>query len=126
MRRTCYTVNKDSLPQNVRFAVVSDLHSDKPDKTVKMLKKIAPDYILLAGDILESLDGQNDRLNSRTIHVFQECAKIAPSFYCTGNHEDAAVRSQSKKWKENVERKRYYTDANLQKIQEYGVNFLSL
>ena len=123
MRKTVYTL-KNSFNKGKRIALVCDLHSGNPKSTIAELKKIKPDYILLAGDILEALDGSKDPINERTFSVFEECASLAPTFYCTGNHEDGAVRSQTRKWKECIERKRVYTEKNIERIKNSGVRFL--
>ena len=123
MRKTVYTL-KNSFERNRRIALVSDLHAENPKRTIAELKKIKPDYILLAGDILEALNGTKDSLNERVFPIFIACADIAPTFYCTGNHEDGATHSQSSKWKKCVERKRIYTDESIEKIKSSGVSFL--
>ena len=105
MKKTVYSIKNDAFPKKCRFALVSDLHSGDPTRVVSVLKEIKPDYILLAGDILEALDGSFDEVNERAFCIFKECANIAPSFYCTGNHEDGGVHSQSKKWEKSEGKK---------------------
>lgn len=125
MHKTVYTLKQNSFGKGKKIALVSDLHSGDPNKVIRELKNIKPDYILMAGDILEALDGRKDKLNEKAFGIFKECANIAPTFYCTGNHEDGAVHSQNRKWKKSgAERKRIYTDENLNKIKASGVEFL--
>ena len=124
MKKTVYTQKRSSFDAKKRIVLICDLHSGNPNKVIKELKKIRPDYILLAGDILEALDGRKDTLNEKAWGIFKACADIAPSFYCTGNHEDGATHSQNRKWKKEVERKRIYTDRNLERIKASGVEFL--
>ena len=123
VRKTVHTLI-NSFNKGKRIALACDLHAGNPKKAIAELKKIKPDYILLAGDILEALDGRKDLLNERAFPLLEECAKLAPTFYCTGNHEDAAVHSQTRKWKECVERKRVYTEENIERINNSGVKFL--
>ena len=124
MKKRVYTLEKSSFPKKCRFALVSDLHSGKYEKVISMLEEIKPDYILLAGDILESLDGSCDEKNDKAFDVFGLCAKIAPTFYCTGNHEDGGVHSQSKKWETAEGKTREDTQENLKRIYESGVELL--
>jgi predicted MPP superfamily phosphohydrolase len=124
MKKTVYTIKNDSFIKKSRFALVSDLHSGEPSRVISMLKEIEPDYILLAGDILEALDGSCDEKNENAFCVFKQCADIAPTFYCTGNHEDGGVHSQSKKWKNAAGKEREYSEQNVKRIRESGVVFL--
>ena len=41
------------LEKKIRVALVSDLHDRNPSETLRMLRRIRPDLILAAGDILE-------------------------------------------------------------------------
>ena len=124
MRKTVYSLENTSFGKGVRFALVSDLHAGNPTRVISMLKQIKPDYILLAGDILEALDGSHDADNKKAFVIFKECANIAPTFYCTGNHEDGGVHSQSKKWKKSKGKPRIYTEENVRRIEESGVTIL--
>ncbi len=124
MKKTFYQVDCKAFAKHCRIALVSDLHNEDPAQAIAALKEIDPDYILLAGDILESLDGSKDADNDKTFSVFSACADIAPSFYCTGNHEDGGVHSGSNKWKKSEGKKRVYTAENINRIASSGVYFL--
>ena len=124
MKKTFYSLSSEKITKKIRIALVSDLHAGAFSKVVEKLREIAPDYILLAGDILEALDGSCDEKNKRAVGVFKECAKIAPTFYTTGNHEDGGTHSQSRKWKKISGRERVYTAENKRIILSAGVNFL--
>lgn len=124
MKRTLYRLSQGNFQKHVRFALVSDLHSASPEWAINELRKASPDYILFAGDIVEALDGSCDEKNAEAFEIFSASASIAPTFYCTGNHEDGAVRSQSKKWKTSKEKKREYTSENLKNIEASGVTLL--
>jgi predicted MPP superfamily phosphohydrolase len=124
MKKTFYRLSGKPLGRSARIALVSDLHAQTPDGVLEALKDVAPDYILLAGDILEALDGSLDSLNERAFGIFKGCADIAPTFYCTGNHEDGGVHSGSRKWQKCGGRKREYTKENLDRISSSGVRML--
>lgn len=124
MKQTFYTLDKGSFPRHARFALVADLHAGDPKRVTEALAEIDPDYILLAGDILEALDGSCDEKNRQAFEIFEHCADIAPSFYTTGNHEDGGVHSGSRKWKKNQGMDRRYTCENVDRIRSSGVHFL--
>lgn len=91
------TLSDNRLPASFsgfRIAHVSDLHNaefgEGNTKLLRMISENSPDIIVLTGDLVDS---------SRTdIHVALtfagESAKIAPTYYVTGNHE--ALISQQK------------------------------
>lgn len=126
MKTSFYLLDNGVFPKGLRMALVSDLHAQRYDDALKALAALAPDYILLAGDILEALDGSRDDTNDAAFGFLYEAAKIAPSFYSVGNHEDGGVHSERASWKkkhgEGMERR--YTDANIARINESGVELL--
>ncbi len=124
MKKTFYSLHNKSFERHVRFALLADLHSKSPEAVLALLREVNPDYILMAGDMTEALDGSADEINANAFEVFAESAKIAPTFYCTGNHEDGGIHSQSKKWKKSQGKVRAYTKQNLEKINLTGVRFL--
>lgn len=119
-----YFIKDSNLPKKCRFAVVCDLHAQKPDKVIELLKREKPDYILMPGDIFEPLDGRFDDKNEKTFPLLREAARIAPTFYSTGNHEDGGVHSQSSKWKKGEGIPRAYSEENIKRINDSGVHFL--
>lgn len=124
MKNTFYSLNSEKFPEKKRIALISDLHAGSFAKVISNLEKIKPDYILLAGDILEALDGSCDNKNKKAVGIFKACSDIAPTFYTAGNHEDGGTHSQSRKWKKMGERARVYTTENKRIILGSGVNFL--
>jgi predicted MPP superfamily phosphohydrolase len=124
MKKSYYSLADSSLPRGLRFAVVSDLHAQDPRRAIEALREIQPTHILMAGDILEALDGSCDGKNERAFSIFESAAKIAPTFYCTGNHEDGGVHSERRKWKREHSTVRCYTDENIARIEKSGVHFL--
>ncbi len=119
-----YKVEKKNFEKRIKLALVSDLHASDPRDAIKALKEEEPNYILMPGDILEPLDGRCDEKNSKGFSVFSECARIAPTFYSIGNHEDGGIHSESPKWRKIRPVERKYTDENMQKILSSGVIFL--
>ena len=124
MRTVFYKVETEGLPKRMRIALVSDLHAADPCKVICALRKISPNYILLAGDILEALDGSKDSKNRRAFPILKACADIAPTFYSTGNHEDGGVNSGTRSWNKALEKDRKYTEENIKMIEDSGVCFL--
>lgn len=76
-----------------RAAVVADLHDEPYGKLMEALRRIAPDLILIPGDLTENLtvltdeSGKSDR---RGLGFLAEAAALAPTFYAWGNHETGA------------------------------------
>ena len=125
MKTTFYKIISSSFGRNVRFALISDLHAQDYSSALEALKKVKPDYILLGGDIFEALDGSFKEMNEAVFPLLLESAKLAPSFYCTGNHEDGATHSERKggvKYFYGMGRK--YNENYLKKIEESGVRLL--
>ena len=124
MKTSVYRLEGTDLPCGKRMALVTDLHSQDPQKLLCDLQRLSPDYILMAGDILEALDGSCDGINREAFESLSGAASIAPTFYSTGNHEDGGVHSGRRKWREEHCKERIYTEENLRKIRESGVYFL--
>ena len=82
-----YELYTDKIKNDLKIACVSDIHGRESDGAVQAVREIAPDVILLAGDILEiSVDYMQER-NECAIAFLEQMAKIAPCYYCFGNHE---------------------------------------
>ena len=124
MKKSFYSIFADTFKEPKRMALVADLHSQSYKRVINGLLEISPDYILMAGDIFEGLDGSFDETNEKAFGILFEAAKIAPTFYVTGNHEDGGIHSERKKWRENHSLKRIYTEKNIQRIKDSGVHFL--
>lgn len=79
------------LPANFdgyRIAQISDLHNtefgENNERLLTMLQQTQPDIIVLTGDLVDSR--KTDLEISIAFGV--EAAKIAPTYYVTGNHEE--------------------------------------
>ena len=106
---------------DIRICLVADLHDKKPNKCIKTLKSISPDIILLAGDILERLDGNRDKENENGFEFLRRAGEIAPTFYSFGNHE---LYGGSKEKKKFPITNRKITDENKEKLSGCGVSLL--
>lgn len=84
MQLTTYKLKKQ-LSEPVRLALASDLHGCPHGQAVNALKKIAPDYILLPGDLMDDRALQAPQNSGYAF--LRACAAIAPTFYSLGNHE---------------------------------------
>lgn len=126
MKKSFYSLKGGAFPKGVRMVLVTDLHAQKYDHVLSALRELAPDYILLGGDILEALDGSRDDTNDAAFGFLSGAAKVAPTFYSVGNHEDGGVHSERASWKKKHSRgmKRSYTEENLKRIKESGVELL--
>ncbi len=125
---TEYTLKADRLPRGKVFAVLGDLHSREDtqiDGIVKLLEKRRPDFVLAVGDIFERLDGSCPEQKGAGFALLGECAKIAPTLYSIGNHENGGLHSWNKlKWKRIGSLPKYYDEAEISKIRECGVHIL--
>ena len=124
MKITNYDLFLKGLGESVKMALVSDVHAGRPENIIEILKKEAPDYILLAGDIFENLDGSCDEKNNSTFALLRESARLAPTFYSSGNHEDGQCGSWWKLWKRGRSGVRNYSEENRRRIKESGVIYL--
>ncbi len=99
-----YAVSTDKLASPVRLAVLSDLHGCAvADELAERLAELQLDLILLPGDVFGA-----DQNNAEELALFRQLAKLAPTFYVTGNHEY---------WEQDV-------PALLEQIAETGVTVL--
>lgn len=79
-----YTSYDVSTRCKLKLCVISDLHNCRlPKSAIKRIAEEKPDYIILAGDIIN----QKNYDVSATVKMFFELSKIATIFYCYGNHE---------------------------------------
>ena len=124
MKLTEYKIKNEKFPGKYTFALVSDLHGNKADGIIEILKEISPDFILAPGDIFEPLDGSYDAINESGFELLSACARIAPTFFSAGNHEVNATRSWSLKWKFSKEKGKNFSGQSIKRLRETGVKFL--
>ncbi len=87
MKITKYNMTTEKPGIDLHLAVVSDLHARPHEQVLEALCTISPDLILLAGDILEVATDYMEARNKTALQFLQEAVKIAPCYYCYGNHE---------------------------------------
>lgn len=89
---TSITITNDKISDSFsgfKIVQISDLHNEEFGegnyKLIEKLKQIAPNVIVLTGDIIDA-----NRLNAEVSIAFAErVVDVAPTYYVTGNHEGA-------------------------------------
>lgn len=85
---------KISGGENIRVAVLSDLHEREfgPNnrELIERITALKPDLIAVAGDMMNAQDGNPDIILS----LCGELVKLAPVYYCPGNHESNLMYDQ--------------------------------
>ncbi len=86
---TEYEVCSDKIAGDVNVVFISDLHNHSFGRDnsvlVKKIRKLQPDLILLAGDILDS-DASDAHV---PLELTSQLANIAPVYYSMGNQEES-------------------------------------
>lgn len=83
-----YTITDKRIKKSATFAMIADLHNaeygDKNEKLIKEIKKIAPDAVLIAGDVIV---GKKDVSPGVAIDLLQKLGSEFPVYISKGNHE---------------------------------------
>ncbi len=87
MKITQYKIDTPKINRSLNIACVADLHGRKSDAVIEALRAASPDVILLAGDILEVSNTYMQKRNENAMRFLENVVKIAPTYYCFGNHE---------------------------------------
>ena len=87
LKITRYNLQTQKPNIDVTLAVVADLHTKKVAPVIDALEKIKPDLILSPGDMFECFEERNNAINENGFDFFEQAVKIAPVYYCFGNHE---------------------------------------
>lgn len=124
MKTTFYNISSGAFEKNLRLLLISDLHSQDYRETLRLMQGTNPNYILFAGDIFEPLNEKFSSLNSAVYPFLVEAARLAPVFYCTGNHEDGSVHSELKNEQALQKRERIYCEEFYKRIDEAGITLL--
>ena len=124
MKLTEYGLSSDKIKDRISIALISDLHGCDVKEALEMLKSISPSYILAPGDIFEKLDGSCDKTNENGFLLLSEAAKIAPTFYSTGNHEIGGTRSWAMGFKLNSHVRTEISEESREKIKACGAHML--
>ena len=126
--RSQYTVYTGELDRGLKLAVVADLHSRAGAEVldiIRAVKDMAPDLVLMPGDIFERLDGKNTRGMQAGLSLMRACAQIAPTVYSIGNHENGGTRSWNKlKWMGIKSIPKYFDAEQIEMIKSCGVTLL--
>ncbi len=100
------TVSGSRLPASFsgfRIAHVSDLHNAEFGRgnaeLLKMISENKPDIIVITGDLVDSHRTDIDV----ALAFAREAAKIAPTFYATGNHEASISKQEFETLKTGLE-----------------------
>ena len=87
-----YTITDKRIKKSATFAMIADLHNaefgDKNEDLIKEIKKIAPDAVLIAGDVIV---GKKDVRPGVAIDLLQKLGSEFPVYISKGNHEMRTV-----------------------------------
>lgn len=90
-----YIFKEVSKKKGKKLCVISDLHNcTLPKKVTEKIASEKPDCIILAGDIIN----QKNLDVSHTVKFLFDLSKIAPIYYCYGNHEKKNEFYQPLQW----------------------------
>lgn len=83
-----YEVESEKLAKGYTFALLSDLHNKSfgkdNAKLLRAIHKLAPDGILIAGDMMTAQKGEKFQI---ALKLMEQLAKDYPIYYGMGNHE---------------------------------------
>lgn len=86
LKTVTYTIESDKISNQVRIALITDLHScaygEGQKHLIRAIEKKNPDIILLGGDIC---DDEIPHVNTEAL--LKSISSKYPCFYVTGNHE---------------------------------------
>ncbi len=122
MKISEYGIKSSKIKNNISIACVSDLHGRKYDKVISALKTLKIDAILLPGDILEVSNEHMLRRNECALEFLREASRLAPIYYCFGNHE--IYYSHSRRLEERAANKDIYK-ANIEAISSIGIKLVN-
>ena len=127
VRLSEYKIKCEKIHGKYKFAVISDLHGCDPTAALELLRSSSPDFILAPGDILETVDGSDEKHNAkneRGLLLLRESAKIAPTFYSTGNHEIGGTRSWARGLQFSYKEAARWSEENLAILRDSNVHLL--
>lgn len=93
MKTTTYTLR--GAKQSARAVLVADFHDGDPAPLVEAIRALAPDLILVAGDVVHHADRAE-----RGLALLRALITVAPVFCSLGNHEcrcGEAIRARIRK-----------------------------
>ncbi len=81
-----YVIESDKISSPVTLVLLSDLHGCEHPTLIDQVSEIAPDLILLPGDMINHHHETGEDILV-TAAVVKELCRIAPVYYSLGNHE---------------------------------------
>ncbi len=81
-----YVIKSDKISSPVTLVMLSDLHGCEHPTLISQIEEIAPDLILLCGDMINHHHETGEDILVTAAAVKKLC-KIAPVYYSLGNHE---------------------------------------
>lgn len=81
-----YVIESDKISSPVRIVMLSDLHGCEHPTLIGQVKELAPDVILLVGDMINHHHETGEDILV-TAAAVRELSAIAPVYYSLGNHE---------------------------------------
>lgn len=81
-----YVIESDKISSPVTLVMLSDLHGCEHPTLIGQVSEIAPDLILLCGDMINHHHKTGEDILV-TAAVVKELCRIAPVYYSLGNHE---------------------------------------
>ncbi len=122
MRITEYNIETAKKIGNVCVACVSDIHARKADRIIDALNTFNMDAILLAGDILEVSNLYMRKRNTVAFDFLEEVSKLAPVYYCFGNHE--IYYSHVRREEDRIPNKEILNE-NIEQIRSMGIHLIN-
>lgn len=90
-----FRYSSSKISQPLRLVQLSDLHSKsfgkQNERLLKRIRRIAPDFILLTGDMID----RHDRKECTVKQTLLALTKIAPVIYASGNHEYSRIQREA-------------------------------
>lgn len=96
--------SNNKIHSKIKFVVIGDLHNnkfgDENEVLIKDIKNEKPDFILIAGDMLNSDSSSSDSV----ISLVKNLTNISPVYYALGNHELDYIKNKDKKFIQKIEK----------------------
>lgn len=97
-----YELDK-GMNDDIRIVQISDLHDEEFGEEnadlVNLIKQQEPDIIAMTGDMIDNVDSDLDNIR----RLIEDLTKVAPVYYCFGNHEDYVVKEGKEDIREYLE-----------------------
>lgn len=88
---TEYTVSDPRIPEGMdgaRLMVIADFHNAPyPDQVCARIWEQDPDWIVLAGDLIQLPDDNPDADLQNVFYLLDQVADVIPTYFVSGNHD---------------------------------------